>query len=885
MDSVNLSQHGPGSKRFNPSKVFLLGFVLFLVGCTPIILGKRKPGLGTTEQVASPSPSPSPAPFSISVVVQSPNASTVRPAVQFSVLGVSSGDRIMLLRNADSQCSGGSIVNSFLATSSTYATTVSDGYPLYHDIRSAYRILIHQATGERVCSAPSASYDLPTLKMQRISAGGDFSCGMLPDQKIKCWGRNHVGQLGNGSTVTSPSPVQVSGIETALQISSGMNHSCALLPGGTIKCWGLNSNGQLGNGTTMNSSVPVLVSGITSAIQVSAGGYHSCATLSDTSIRCWGSNFFGQLGDGTTTQSTVPKAVLLSSDSQPLQNVAEVSSGSSHTCARLGDASVACWGDHFYGQLGSSSISLSGSTKAISVPGLSSVQQISTRGRSTCSLLEDGSVRCWGSNTTGQLGNGTLVNSTTPVAVSNLTNVAKVIVGTTHACAILAQGTVRCWGNNGSGQLGDGTKTNATLPLQVASLTGVIEGALGDQHSCAILTEGSLVCWGSNSQSQLGSGINAYRAHSPLSLSLAQQSPVEQVASSLSHSCAVLIDGRVSCWGQGSLGRLGNGGIASSETPVSVLGISQALQVSVGMAHSCAVISDGSVWCWGYNGNGELGVGGGPSSSSVPMKVRALAGIEVEDLKDVIQVSTGQNHSCAVLSDQTVRCWGVNSLGQLGIGTHVNSSVAAAVPGLTGVIKVSAAADHSCALLEGGNVKCWGWNDSGQLGDGTQDASSSPVDVAGISGASDLQTLGWTCGEDMQCAYSCALVSGGALMCWGDVVSIGSSRAPVAAVNLTGIVGFSMSREHGCAVRSDFRLWCWGDNTSGQLGDGSFTFASHQSPRLVDGVGGVSSVSVRIYGACALQEGGALWCWGTGPEYGESALGFNFVRPLTIVEQ
>jgi alpha-tubulin suppressor-like RCC1 family protein len=116
------------------------------------------------------------------------------------------------------------------------------------------------------------------------------------------------------------------------------------------------------------------------------------------------------------------------------------------------------------------------------------------------------------------------------------------------------------------------------------------------------------------------------------------------------------------------------------------------------------------------------------------------------------------------------------------------------------------------------------------------------------------------------------------------VVSIGNSRAPVAAVNLTGIVGFSMSIEHGCAVRSDFRLWCWGNNSYGQLGNGSFTPASHQSPRLVEGVGGVSAVSVRIYGACAIQEGGALWCWGSGPEFIESALGFNFVRPLTIVE-
>jgi alpha-tubulin suppressor-like RCC1 family protein len=195
------------------------------------------------------------------------------------------------------------------------------------------------------------------------------------------------------------------------------------------------------------------------ATAIAAGEFHTCALLDDGTARCWGDNFFGQLGDGTTTISrTTPVTV------SGLSNVTAIAAGWGHTCAVLNDGTARCWGDNFFGQLGDGTTTISRTTP-VTVSGLSNVTAIAAGLYHTCALLTDKTVRCWGSNRYGQLGDGTRgVSRTTLEAVSGLSNVTAIAAGGSHTCAQLGNETARCWGFNEYGQLGNGELGFATTP-------------------------------------------------------------------------------------------------------------------------------------------------------------------------------------------------------------------------------------------------------------------------------------------------------------------------------------------------------------------------------------------------------------------------------------
>ena len=793
-----------------------------------------------------------------------------------------------------------------------------------------------------------------------LASGGSFNCALLASGAVKCWGLNHYGQLGDGTTTNRNTPVQVTGLTSGVTAITAIwnARACALLASGAVKCWGLNSYGQLGDGTTTNSSTPVQVKGLGSgATAITNGTEFGCAVVA-SSVRCWGRNNVGQLGNGTTTDSATPVQVLgLAGD------ITALTAGSAHTCAVVSGA-ARCWGYNFYGQLGDGT--RTDRNTAVAVTGLTTGVTAFARGNNHTCALASGGVRCWGYNFYGQLGNGGTSDTTLPVQVDGLTSgVTAVTGGTEHNCAVV-DGSASCWGYNSLGQLGDGSTLDRSTPVQVSGLTSKVTEIIGgSDHSCALVA-GTVECWGIGGAGQLGAGTTTdsttpvhviglvvdiatttlsdgmvgegYRLTlessggrgpytwaatglpdgvtldattgvlsgtptaagtstvtvtvtdaygetdtSALALKIAPEllirtSTLPAAIGDEPYTVTLTGSGGATPYSWSALGLptgmtldTATGVISGSPTEtgassVSItvtdargrsatssfsLAVDGAVTVVTGQYHSCALLASGSVKCWGSNSSGQLG-DGSYTDSTHPVQVRRL-------LDGVTALSAWNVHTCAVLRTGAVKCWGSNSYGELGDGTDVSdSNVPVTVSGLTGeATGVTAGVYHSCALVEG-SVECWGHGGYGQLGDGTTANSSVAVPVTGLSGGVTAVTAG---------AYHTCAVDAGSARCWGNNASgqlgdgtTANSNVPVQVAGLTsGVTRVSTGGSHACAVVSGSAT-CWGLNTYGQLGNG--TTIDSRSPVPVTGLNaGVTAMIGRGSQTCALVSGAAK-CWG-----------------------
>ena len=265
--------------------------------------------------------------------------------------------------------------------------------------------------------------------IKQISAGSFHTCAIASDDKAYCWGSGSNGQLGNNSTTNSSIPVAVNttGVlagKTIKQISAGSFHTCAIASDDKAYCWGSGSNGQLGNNSTTNSSIPVAVNttGVLAGKtikQISAGSFHTCAIASDDKAYCWGRGSNGQLGNNSTTNSSIPVAVNTTGVLAG-KTIKQISAGSFHTCAIASDDKAYCWGRGSNGQLGNNSTTNSSIPVAINSTGVlagKTIKQISNGSSHTCAIASDDKAYCWGSGTSGQLGNNSAANSSVPVRV------------------------------------------------------------------------------------------------------------------------------------------------------------------------------------------------------------------------------------------------------------------------------------------------------------------------------------------------------------------------------------------------------------------------------------------------------------------------------------
>jgi alpha-tubulin suppressor-like RCC1 family protein len=353
-----------------------------------------------------------------------------------------------------------------------------------------------------------------------------------------------------------------------------------------------------------------------------------------------------------------------------------IAAGGTHSCALTSGGGLVCWGANRDTEPGSAT--------PLGVAGLSAdVQMVGVgAGYFTCALTVTGAVKCWGKNGSGQLGDGSGADSATPVNVAGLeTGSSAIATGVLHACAIVADRGVMCWGNNSRGQLGDGSLMTGLSPVRVSPLENVQAVVAGNDHTCALSTDHVVRCWGGNTVGQLGTGAIASEIRQP-----GQHVPIGQDVSSIAagsnHTCALTVAGSVYCWGWNQYGQLGDGTSTTRKTPRLVLGLSSGVQaIAANGTSTCALTSSGEARCWGDNSNGQLGDG----TTVDRTQPQAVVGLS----SSVYAIAVGSSHSCALMISGTASCWGANQKGQLGDGTFVSRPVPAGVAGLTGQVRAA----------------------------------------------------------------------------------------------------------------------------------------------------------------------------------------------------
>ncbi|VAW90912.1 BNR repeat domain protein [hydrothermal vent metagenome] len=631
----------------------------------------------------------------------------------------------------------------------------------------------------------------------KLSTSSTFTCGIkneiISNQAVKsawCWGwSNAIGNnVINNNPVLFPTPVVLSVTEPTaswLDISTGANHACGIIesinsnpetPSGSLWCWGGNSDGQSGQ-TNLNDQIflnPTQVGTAENWITVSAGFYHSCAVNTRNRMFCWGRNAnvqLGQLGNDSISQPTLVSNLRD-------QNWIAVVSGRAHDCAVN--------------------------------------QSLNTENK------KQSSVRCWGRNLFGQLGNGTINLTTVPNKVINNKAItddpniwAQLETGNHHSCAIKTDGTLWCWGLNSEGQLGNkNTSSNLTLNQEARLFSDWSQVSSYGRHNCALRpnatnTGNSLWCWGDNRNGQLGGEFSTpATGATPLNIAI-----------------PTLIDSTVTNW----------------------------KQLSVGSEFSCALKTDDTYWCWGNNAYGKLATQ--PADINLPFRDEQRQAIQVNLANPTntawASVSAGRNSQCGITKiDNALYCWGDNNYEQLGSKSAAqagSTELYSAKPlqvnpaGITNSSwsSVSMGRRHACAIDTNQLLWCWGDTSNGAIGEetvydplATQIVTTPPIQINTKEDSNAGVTSKWQL-ISVHNNMSCALKSDNSLWCWGannnGEIGNGNKVLSPVPVNVdSGLVNWqtvAASDNHTCALKSDNSLWCWGDNGDGELGN-SNTFVT-----------------------------------------------------------
>jgi alpha-tubulin suppressor-like RCC1 family protein len=780
-----------------------------------------------------------------------------------SLVVTSAGGLLAFGRNEDGQLGDGGTggfddapVNVSLASGTTVTqASAGDGFSLAVTSAGAALAWGDDEEGElgngQVTSIPFPTpmlVSLPTgTTVTQVAAGAqDFGLALTSNGRVLAWGDNSAGQLGDGGTTNSDTPVRVELPSAArvTQVAAGSDTGYALTSAGTVYAWGYGAGGTLGDGTTANSDTPVeveLPSG-TKVTQIASNGSFALALTSAGKVLAWGADGSGQLGDASTANSDVPVPVSLASGTK----VSQVAAGGQFGLAVTSTGSALAWGENLWGELGNGTTRATGSDvpEAVSLPSGTTISTVAAGQYHALALPvvvpqvgsispEDGLPGGGGTLTisgggfedvTGVRFGKVRSPSFTVVSQNEITaaipggtgrvNVTVTAAGGTSVSSpadqytYLAKGSLLEWGDNAYGQLGNGEYANADEPVAVHLPAGTLVKATarGGYTSYALTSAGTVYAWGYGGVGELGDGSDGNSAL-PVKVSVPSGTVITAIAAGVYSAYALTSTGQVLAWGYNHEGELGDGSTAeSSDVPVTV-SLPSGTKVTAIAAEDLgglALTSADSVLAWGYGGDGELG-NGTTDNSGTPVTVSVPSGDKIAS------IAAGPYEGDVITSAGAELTWGLNSLGQLGDGTTADSDVPVSplLPAATKIIAAAGGQETSYALTSTGKVLAWGYGGYGSLGDGTLDSSDVPVTVS-LPAGTDVTAIA------AEYYGGLARTPAGTLLAWGEGYfgdlgdgSAASSDVPVTVELPSGLtttqVGPSMD-EGGAAVVSPVTL-------------------------------------------------------------------------------
>ncbi|MDM1555989.1 T9SS type A sorting domain-containing protein [Chryseobacterium indologenes] len=521
-------------------------------------------------------------------------------------------------------------------------------------------------------------------------------------------------------------------------------------------------------------------------------------------------------------------------------------------------------------------------------------KNLSAGGEHSVGIKTDGTLWAWGSNSNGQLGDGTTVNRNVPIQIGTGNSWLRLATGKNYTVAIKADGTLWGWGNNAYGQLGNGTRTDRFSPTQIGTLADWKDVGTGDDHTVAIKTDGTLWTWGRNNYGQLGDGTTVDKL---VPVKIGTATNWESVSAGISHTLAIKTNGTLWTWGYNGYGQLGDGTMTSKSSPIQVGTAVNWKSVDAGGNHSIGLKTDGTLWSWGINYDGQLG-DGTISQKNSP--------IQIGTATNWLNISAGNRFTFATKTNGTVWSWGENSDGQLGNGTSgtVNTTSPTQVGTSSDNMLVSAGSYYVLVTNVDGFLKVTGQNTFGQLGDGTNTQKNTftpiscpsnctpPAQFSTTNITSSTATINWTASVSApnggyMYLYSTNPIVGGidgtSLSTTANLTSLlpnttyywwvasycgssqsnwmsGGSFTTLSTAETGCWQSVSLGSRHSLGLKTDGTLWAWGNNADRQLGDG--TSVNRNSPLQIGEENNWMQISGGNYHSVALKTDGTLWSWG-----------------------
>jgi alpha-tubulin suppressor-like RCC1 family protein len=676
-------------------------------------------------------------------------------------------------------------------------------------------------------------------------SNANFS-GIQTDGTLWSWGNNDVGQLGDNTSVSKSSPVQLGTLSNWSNISAGNQYFLAVKNDGTLWGWGRNQFSQLGLANTIARSSPTQIGNETDWYSIFAGDTHSAG------IRTRWNNDLYTAGVGTSYNANYTtingwgssrRSPILLSQSNPWITI---NCGGDHNMAIRNDGTIWGWGSNQFGQVGSGTTDANGRSSPVQI-GTMTWKSIDPIGANTLGIRSDNTLWSWGWNVNGQLGLGDAVNRSSPVQVGTRLWLSAKPGVWYSARAIRDDGTLWVWGTSAALGLNE-SSINRSSPVQIGTETDwlYLHGNYSDDAATFVGKTNKSLYVSTNGIERVVAGISFLKT-SPVQVTSVKN--WKSIHSGTSFTIAISNNGSIWGWGNRSNGALGDNIVLPQfqESPVQIGTLTTWVSASAGDSHIAAVRTDGTIWTWGLNTSGQLGLNDSSNRSS-PVQVGTLT-----NWKDI---SSGRAYTMAIKTDGTLWGWGLNTNNQIGNATGISTQSPVQVGTRTWNV-ISAGVLHTAAIRSDGTLWAWGDGTSGQLGQGNVTNFNSPVQVGTLTGWQDVAV-----GPSMTMA-----IRNGTLWSWGLNTSgqLGLLRdrsRPNYVVPNTTFTNVSAGTTYFVGIAPNQTLWGWGTNTSGQLGLNDTTNRSSAvqlGTRTWNKISAGGSTGASI----AISTDGSIWSWGS----------------------